>query len=129
MAIITPTLALGALPSSGGATAGPLSIELNLQVADSITVGTLVESGVAGVTATHTDNLIYSVPSPGAYIYLNNHSDTTIFAGSSGVRAGRFLEILAGEFAWMPWAAEQPIYLYHLAGAVVKDCEFWVFFK
>jgi hypothetical protein len=129
MATITPTLRLISNPSGGPAPAGPLSIALNLSRTDALTVGSDVSSGVAQVTATHTDNQIYTVGTTAAYIYLNNSSDTTIYAGSTGAAATRFLMLKAGEMSWMSWAGDQDIYLYHTAGAVVKDCEFWVFYQ
>ena len=91
------------------------------------TVGTDVTSGVAAVTTLHTDNKIFDSTTPApSYIYINNTSDETIYAGSNGLAAGRFLQLLIGEFAWIPWAGEQDIFLYH-AGAGSKNCEFWIF--
>tara|TARA_R100001463_G_scaffold76672_8_gene130867 strand:- start:15374 stop:15763 length:390 start_codon:yes stop_codon:yes gene_type:complete len=127
MATITPRIELTSNPSSGPTPVGPLSIGLSLNKSLATTTGTNVTSGVAAVTTTHTDNLIFDSTSPKpSYIYLNNTSDTTIYAGSTGAAGTRFLQLLTGEFAWMPWAGQQDIYLYH-AGAGNKNCEFWIF--
>ena len=129
MATITPTLRLISNPSGGPVPEGPLSIALNLSTTAALTVTSDVTSGVAQVTTTHTDNQVYAAGSNHAYIYFNNGSDTMIYAGSTGAAATRFCEIGPGEMSWLAWAGQQDIYLYHTGGAVVKDCEFWVFYK
>ena len=127
MATITPRIELRSNSTGGPAPTGPLSIGLSLNKSLDTTVGTNVTSGVAAVTTTHTDNKIFDATTTTAsYIYLNNTSDTTIFVGSAGTAGTRFLQLLTGEFAWMPWAGEQDIFLYH-AGAGSKNCEFWIF--
>ena len=127
MATITPRIELRSNSTGGPAPIGPLSIGLSLNKSLDTTVGTNVTSGVAAVTTTHTDNKIFDATTTTAsYIYLNNTSDTTIFVGSAGTAGTRFLQLLTGEFAWMPWAGEQDIFLYH-AGAGSKNCEFWIF--
>ena len=127
MATITPRIELRSNSSGGPAPTGPLSIGLSLNKSLDTTVGTNVTSGVAAVTTTHTDNKIFDHSTTTAsYIYLNNTSDTTIYVGSAGTAGTRFLQLLTGEFAWMPWAGEQDIFLYH-AGVGSKNCEFWIF--
>ena len=127
MATITPRIELRSNSSGGPAPTGPLSIGLSLNKSLDTTVGTNVTSGVAAVTTTHTDNKIFdATTSTASYIYLNNTSDTTIYVGSAGTAGTRFLQLLTGEFAWMPWAGEQDIFL-SLAGAGSKNCEFWIF--
>ena len=127
MATITPRIELTSNPSSGPTPAGPLSIGLSLNKSLATTTGTNVTSGVAAVTTVHTANKIFdATTSTASYIYLNNTSDTTIFAGSAGTSTTRYLQLKTGEFSWMPWAGEQDIFLYH-AGAGSKNCEFWIF--
>ena len=127
MATITPKVSLTANASNGATPVGPISIALSLSKELETTVGTDVTSGVAAVTTLHTDNKIFdsTVPAP-SYIYINNTSDTTIYAGSAGTAGTRFLQLLIGEFGWMPWAGEQDIFLYH-AGVGNKNCEYWIF--
>lgn len=127
MATITPRIELTSNPSGGPTPTGPISIGLSLNKSLATTVGTDVKSGVAEVTTLHTDNKIFDATSPKpSYIYINNTSDTTIYAGSSGVAGTRFLQLLTGEFGWLPWAGEQDIFLYH-AGVGNKNCEYWIF--
>ena len=127
MATITPRIELTSKPSGGPTPTGPISIGLSLNKSLATTVGTDVKSGVAEVTTLHTDNKIFDATSPKpSYIYINNTSDTTIYAGSSGVAGTRFLQLLTGEFGWLPWAGQQDIFLYH-AGVGNKNCEYWIF--
>mgnify|MGYP003147298233 CR=1 FL=1 len=127
MATITPRIELTSNPSGGPTPTGPISIGLSLNKSLATTVGTDVKSGVAEVTTLHTDNKIFDATSPKpSYIYINNTSDTTIYAGSSGVAGTRFLQLLTGEFGWLPWAGQQDIFLYH-AGVGNKNCEYWIF--
>ena len=127
MATITPRIELTSNPSGGPTPTGPISIGLSLNKSLATTVGTDVTSGVAAVTTLHTDNKIFDATSPKpSYIYINNTSDTTIYAGSSGVAGTRFLQLLTGEFGWLPWAGQQDIFLYH-AGVGNKNCEYWIF--
>tara|TARA_R100000963_G_C4544856_1_gene40350 strand:- start:43 stop:429 length:387 start_codon:yes stop_codon:yes gene_type:complete len=127
MATITPRITLIS-NASDTAVPGPLSVALNLDEADILTTGTIVHSGIARVTALHTDNQIFVNTYGACYIYLINRSDVTIYTGSDGLAAGRFQQLLAGEFTWQTWAGEQNIFLYHVSGAVIKDCEYWIFY-
>ena len=127
MATITPRIELVSNPSGGPTPTGPISIGLSLNKSLATTVGTDVKSGVAEVTTLHTDNKIFDATSPKpSYIYINNTSDTTIYAGSAGTAGTRFLQLLTGEFGWLPWAGQQDIFLYH-AGVGNKNCEYWIF--
>ena len=127
MATITPTLTLTSAASTAS-TPGPLTVQLNLLAAQSTTVGTVNINGVAVVTNVHTDNKIFdSVTYGKSYLYLHNRSDIVIYAGVDGVAGGRVCTLGVGEFTWMPWSGEQDLFLYHVGGAVNKDCEYWVF--
>tara|TARA_R100001198_G_C5039241_1_gene100863 strand:+ start:67 stop:474 length:408 start_codon:yes stop_codon:yes gene_type:complete len=132
MATITPTLSLTSNASTAS-TPGPLSIALSLSATKALTVNGRVESRVAGVTTTHTDNLIYDASVMGeCYIYINNTSDSTVYAtnGDAGTDANRFMTFRTGEFAFFPWSPAATtvtdIYLDHSSGGT-KNVEYWVF--
>ena len=107
MAVIKPTLTITANMGTASSEPGPLSFALSLSASDTLTIGGRVESKVAAVTTTHTDNLIYDASVMGeVYVYINNISDSTVYLcnADAGTDANRFMNIRAGEFAFFPWS-------------------------
>jgi len=130
---ITPTLTITANMGTASTDPGPLSFALSLSATDKLTIAGRVESKVAAVTTTHTDNLIYDASVMGeVYVYINNVSDSTIYVcnADAGTDANRFMNIRAGEFAFFPWSPAgttvTDLYLDHSSGGT-KNCEFWIF--
>ena len=111
-------------------TAGPLTFALSLDNTDDLIVNGRVIAEVEEVTSTASAHKIFDATTTAeSYIYLNNISDTNIFAcktAGSGSAADRFMMLKAGEAAFFPWAGGQDLHLDHGA-AGTKKCEYFIF--